>query len=79
MGLKFVASAHSLSANGTSPLTYPAGWRHSSSFTECQEMLNIAKRSYGPCVNATAACKHHFFVLQDCLIEISTNLTNPFL
>lgn len=44
MGLKSLASAHSLSANGTRPVIYPAGWRHS---TECQEMLNITKWTYG--------------------------------
>lgn len=43
MGLKSLASAHSLSANGTSPLTNPAGRRHSSDSKECQEMLNITK------------------------------------
>lgn len=47
MGLKSLASAHSLSANGTSPLTNPAGRRHSSDSKECQEMLNITKWSYG--------------------------------
>lgn len=45
MGLQFPACAHSLSANGMSLLTCPAGWSHFIVFSGFQEMLRITKNN----------------------------------